>query len=253
LNGVMPATRSHLRLIEDADLRPGASRIDEAEEKRRVLPVVRALACAGVSVSIDTTRARTAESALAAGAMLVNDVSGGLADPDMGRVVADAEVPYVAMHWRGPSESMARLATYKDVVSEVVDELTAQVDALLKQGLSTDQIVLDPGLGFAKRPEHDWALLVGIDRIRALGFPVLIGASRKSFLGELTRTPNGVCPPDDRDTLTAAVTALAVGAGISWFRVHDVKANRHAILVAQEWRSVRRGWVGRSGSTSNFS
>jgi dihydropteroate synthase len=192
-----------------------------------------------VAVSIDTMRASTAAAALEAGAMLVNDVSGG-ADPGMARALSDAGVPYVVMHWRAPSAEMARYASYGDVGTEVRGELEARVDALLRRGVAAEQIILDPGLGFAKRPEHDWQLLAGLERIVALGFPVLVGASRKSFLGELTRPLDGVVPPGGRDTLTAAVTALAMVAGASWIRVHDIGANREAALVAQAWADAKR-------------
>jgi dihydropteroate synthase len=165
--------------------RPGADRVDAAEECHRVLPVVRELAAAGVRVSIDTTRARVAEAALGVGAGMVNDVSGGLADPAMADVVAQARVPWVLMHWRGPSRRMYAPATYRDVVEEVRDELITRVDAAVAAGVDTDRLILDPGLGFAKRPEHDWALLRGLDAIVGLGLPVLVGASRKSFLGQL--------------------------------------------------------------------
>lgn len=165
--------------------RPGAPRVPEDEELRRVLPVVRALADEGAVVSVDTTRPAVAEAALAAGAVVVNDVSGGLADPAMPRLVAEAGVVYVAMHWRGPSDVMDSLATYDDVVRDVRDELAARLDALVAAGVRPEQVVLDPGLGFAKPGSDNWPLLAHLDVLAALGRPVLVGASRKRFLGHL--------------------------------------------------------------------
>ncbi|NIL84644.1 dihydropteroate synthase [Rhodococcus sp. 06-221-2] len=226
------ADGAHVVDIGGESTRPGACRIDATEELRRVLPVVETLARAGVTVSIDTMRARTAAAALEAGAQMVNDVSGGLADPDMGRVIADSGTQYVVMHWRAFSTDMAYHCSYDDVTADVRRELAVRVDSLLSRGVDAGQLILDPGLGFAKRPEHNWQLLARLDRIVSLGFPVLVGASRKSFLGELTRTAEGVTPPEERDSLTATVTAFSVAAGASWVRVHDVSASRNAALVA---------------------
>jgi len=214
--------------------RPGADRVAPDVEIARVLPVIRGLSSAGVVVSVDTTRARVAEAALAAGAVVVNDVSGGLADPDMARVVADAGVPWILMHWRGYSKDMDSLATYDDVVADVRTELSQRVDAALAAGVSADALVLDPGLGFAKQADHNWALLRHLDVLRAMGFPVLVGASRKRFLGTLLADKEGVPrPPDGREEATAAVSALAAAAGAWGVRVHDVRRSLDAVKVAE--------------------
>ncbi|HEX8519795.1 MAG TPA: dihydropteroate synthase [Pseudonocardia sp.] len=213
--------------------RPGAQRVDAAEERRRVLPVVRELVAERVPVSIDTTRAEVAEAALEAGATVVNDVSGGLADPDMARVVAQARVPWILMHWRGHSDRMADLATYEDVLGEVRAELVARVDAAVLAGVDPDRIVLDPGLGFAKTAAHNWALLRRLDVLVELGFPVLVGASRKRFLGELLADAAGrPRPPDGREVATAELSAVAARAGAWGVRVHDVAASMDAVAVA---------------------
>ena len=212
--------------------RPGAGRVEVDEELRRVLPVVAELARSGVAVSIDTTRARVAVAALRAGAVMVNDVSGGLADPAMARVVADAGVPWVLMHRRGDSRDMYAEATYDDVAADVRRELCARVDAALAAGVAAEQIVVDPGLGFAKQPEHDLALLAGLDRITGLGFPVLVGASRKRFLGALLAAPDGQPrPPVQRDSATLATSVLAARAGAWGVRVHDVAGSADAVRV----------------------
>jgi dihydropteroate synthase len=223
--------------------RPGARRVPAGEELRRVLPVISALAAAGVPVSVDTMRAEVAGAALAAGACLVNDVSGGLADPQMPRLVARAGVAYVVMHWRGHSRDMAQRAVYRDVVGEVRDELRQRVDAIVAEGVDPSRIILDPGLGFAKNPAHNWAMLTRLNEIAALGggrsFPVLIGASRKSFLGTLLALPDGTPRPfAGRDTATAAVTALAAAAGAWGVRVHEVAGNADAVRVAMAWRTA---------------
>ena len=220
--------------------RPGAQRIDEAEELRRIGPVVTELVRAGLTVSIDTMRARVAEFALDAGAQLVNDVSGGLADPDMPRLVAAAGVTYVVVHWRGPSRDMYARAVYADVVTEVRDELAKRVDAVVHAGVDPGHIVLDPGLGFGKRPEHNWPLLARLAELGTLAegtFPVLVGASRKRFLGNLLADPDGTPRPfADSDGATVAVTALAAAAGAWCVRVHQVPPNVDAVLVAAAWR-----------------
>jgi dihydropteroate synthase len=219
--------------------RPGADRIPAAEESERVLPVVRELAEAGVLVSIDTTRAAVAEAALRAGAEIVNDVSGGLADPAMARLVASAGVPWVLMHWRGHSRDMQELATYDDVVTDVSRELTARVDDALAAGVDVDQLVLDPGLGFAKTPEHNWALLAHLDVLGGLGFPVLIGTSRKSFLGWLLAAPDGSARPvSEREDATVATTTLAAAAGVWGVRVHQVRPSLDAIAVVGAVRAM---------------
>jgi dihydropteroate synthase len=224
--------------------RPGAPRIDVDEELRRVGPVVAELAAAGVPVSVDTMRARVAEAALAAGARLVNDVSGGLADPQMTRLVAEAKVPYVVMHWRGHSRQMQDLAVYEDVVHEVRAELRQRVDAVLARGVGPELVIVDPGLGFAKLPEHNWSLLAALDEISQLGgagspFPVLIGASRKRFLGRLLAASDGAPRPfAGCDDATVAVSALAAAAGAWCVRVHTVPGNADAVRVAERWRQA---------------
>jgi len=223
--------------------RPGAERIPLDEELRRVLPVVRELASLGVLVSIDTMRAEVAAQALAAGAILVNDVSGGLADPEMLGFVATTHLPYVVMHWRGPSTVMAGLAEYDDVVRDVRAELGARLEATVSAGIDPAYVVLDPGLGFAKDAGHNWSLLAHLDEIAALGRPLLVGASRKRFLGELvTGSPadagSGAGTAADRDGTTAAVTALAAAAGTWCIRVHEPAPSRDAVAVAARWRSA---------------
>ncbi|GGO57172.1 dihydropteroate synthase [Streptomyces lasiicapitis] len=214
--------------------RPGAPRVDEDEELRRVVPVVRGLAAEGVTVSVDTMRARVAQQALAAGAVLVNDVSGGLADPDMVPAVAAAQAPFVVMHWRGFLTDIHARPSYEDVVSEVVDELHARVEAAIAGGIAPERIVVDPGLGFSKDAEHDLALLARIDRLLALGRPILVAASRKRFLGRVLAGPEGAPPPArERDAATAAVSALAAHQGAWAVRVHEVRATADAVRVAQ--------------------
>ena len=223
--------------------RPGAQRIDEAEELRRIGPVVTELVRAGLSVSIDTMRARVAGYAIDAGVQLVNDVSGGLADPDMPRLVAAAGVSYVVVHWRGHSRDMYSRAVYADVVSEVRDELSRRVDAVVHAGMDPRRIVVDPGLGFGKRPEHNWPLLTHLAELGALPagtFPVLVGASRKRFLGNLLAGPAGdeqgtPRPFAESDGATVAVTALAAAAGAWCVRVHEVSLNADAVRVAAAW------------------
>jgi dihydropteroate synthase len=218
--------------------RPGAQRVEAGQEAQRVLPVIKELTAAGVPTSVDTTRAEVAAAALDAGATVVNDVSGGLADPDMARVVAEAGVPWVLMHWRGPSAAMDRLADYDDVVADVSAELLARVDAAVSAGVDPAAIVLDPGLGFAKTARHNWALLNRLPELLVLGFPVLLGASRKRFLGALLADPQGEPrPPDGREVATAVVTALAASAGVWGVRVHDVGASLDAIAVARAWEA----------------
>jgi dihydropteroate synthase len=216
--------------------RPGAGRVDPVLERQRVLPVIKELVAQGVPVSIDTTRAEVAEAAVEAGASVVNDVSGGLADPRMAAAVAALEVPWILMHWRGPSAGMNALAGYADVVAEVRDELAARVDAAVLAGVDPARLVLDPGLGFAKTATHNWALLRRLDVLVGLGFPVLVGASRKRFLGELLAGADGaVRDMPGRDTATAATSALAAQAGAWGVRVHDVAGSRDAVAVAGAW------------------
>jgi dihydropteroate synthase len=217
--------------------RPGAARVSPDEEVRRVEPVVAALAAAGVVVSIDTMRASTAEAALAAGARLVNDVSGGRADRDLPVVVASAGVPYVVMHWRAHSAEMQQHADYVDVVREVRDELRERVDEVVAAGVPPEHIVVDPGIGFAKTAEHNWTLLAHLDQLHGLGRPVLVGASRKSFLGALLADEHGPRPTPARDDATAAVTVVAALAGAWGVRVHDVRASVDAVRVVARLRA----------------
>jgi dihydropteroate synthase len=216
--------------------RPGAERVDQDEEIRRVLPVVRELASDGVVVSIDTMWARTAEAAIDAGATMINDVSGGLADEGMARVAALADVPFVAMHWRGHSTDMNSLAVYSSVRADVRHELLARVDALVAAGVAAHRIILDPGLGFAKNARHNWELVAHLDELRTLGFPLLVGASRKRFLADTV--PDGASVLD-RDPATAAVSALAAAAGAWGVRVHDVRSTRIALAVHEAVRRAR--------------
>ncbi|SDF17323.1 dihydropteroate synthase [Blastococcus fimeti] len=220
--------------------RPGADRVDAREECGRVVPVIRELSAAGVRTSVDTTRAEVAEAALAAGAQLVNDVSGGLADTNMAELVAGARVPWVLMHWRGHSREMYAAAQYGDVVTEVCAELTARVEDVVAAGVAPEQLVLDPGLGFAKRAEHNWALLAGLERLTALGLPVLVGASRKTFLGRLLAGPDGAPrPADERDAATLATTVLAAEAGAWGVRVHDAAASVDALRTLDAVRAAK--------------
>jgi dihydropteroate synthase len=225
--------------------RPGALRISEDEELRRVGPVISALAGAGVVVSIDTMRVRVAERAIADGARLVNDVSGGLADPGMVGLIAESRVPYVVMHWRGHSVDMQDRAVYVDVVKEVTAELSQRVTALAAAGIDPGQLIVDPGLGFAKLPGHSWTLL---SRLREIGcldhpaapFPVLVGASRKGFIARLLGTdPQTPRPFAECDNATAALTMYAAMAGAWCVRVHSVPGNADAVRIAARLREER--------------
>ncbi|GAA2346365.1 dihydropteroate synthase [Streptomyces cuspidosporus] len=214
--------------------RPGATRVDETEELRRVVPVVRELAAAGLLVSVDTMRASVAERAVEAGARLVNDVSGGGADPAMVPMVAAAEVPFVVMHWRGQSIDMNNRAAYGDVVGEVVAELRASLERAVAGGIDPERIVLDPGLGFAKDAEHDLALVARLGALRELGRPLLVAASRKRFLGRVLAGDGGSPPPArERDAATAAVSAIVAREGAWAVRVHEVRASADAVRVAR--------------------
>ncbi|MEV0805622.1 dihydropteroate synthase [Micromonospora sp. NPDC050200] len=218
--------------------RPGADRVDAATEAARVVPVIRELVAAGVAVSIDTSRALVAEAALTAGAAVVNDVSGGLADPDMARVVRDAGCPWVLMHWRGHSRGMRELASYTDVVDDVRAELGQRVDEALAAGVAADRIIVDPGLGFAKTAAHNWELSARLPELVALGFPLLFGASRKSYLGRLLADADGEPRPTaGREAATAATSLLAVAAGAWGVRVHDVRGTADALAV---WQATGR-------------
>ncbi|KXO97585.1 dihydropteroate synthase [Tsukamurella tyrosinosolvens] len=219
--------------------RPGAHRVPADVERDRVVPVISALAAEGIAVSVDTMRASVAAAALDAGAAIVNDVSGGRADPDMTRVVADSDAPWILMHWRpspgAPGPMWAgihhEITEYDDVVAEVRDELLHQADAAIAAGIAPERIVLDPGLGFAKNATHNWALLRGLPTLQDTGFRVLVGASRKRFLGELL----GGREPAGREVATAAVSALAAQAGVWGVRVHDVRSTADAIAVTEAW------------------
>lgn len=216
--------------------RPGITRTEPVEELRRVLPVVRALAGAGVVVSVDTMRAEVAEATLAAGAAIINDVSGGLADPRMLPVVADHDAGYISMHWRDHSDTMQSLARYDDVVTDVRDEMAARIEAALAAGVREANLVIDPGLGFAKTAEHNWDLLRHLEVFSELGFPVLIGASRKQFLGRLLADEDRLRPPRQRDVATVAITTLLAVDRIWAVRTHTARPHRDAIAVVEAMR-----------------
>lgn len=216
-----------LRLIsEGADIvdvggestRPGADRVSPAEEQRRVINVITKLADSGKPISIDTMRASTARAAVVAGASIINDVSGGLADESMLETAAELKVPYIAMHWRGHSKEMNSLAKYANVVDEVISELQLRIDAALAAGIAKNNLIIDPGIGFAKEATDNWAIIEEIDRFVALGYPVLVGASRKRFLGG--------DDPTAREAATVALTKRLSQSGIWAVRVHGVSANR---------------------------
>ncbi|MGW3186021.1 dihydropteroate synthase [Kitasatospora sp. NPDC001119] len=221
--------------------RPGARRVPVEEELARVLPVVRGLARQGVLVSIDTMRARVAEAAVDAGARIVNDVSGGRADEAMAKTAARAGVPFVVMHWRGQSQGMDDLADYGDVVAEVVAEVGRQLDAVVSAGVDPEQVVLDPGLGFAKGRSDDWALLAALDAWAVLDRPLLVGPSRKRFLGELLADPatGEPRPARERDDATSAAAVLAAAQGAWAVRVHEVRAAADAVRVEAAVRAHR--------------
>ncbi len=227
---------AHLIDVGGESTRPGATRISGDEECGRVIPVINGLVAAGIPVSIDTMRASTACAAVEHGACIVNDVSGGLADPAMLPAVAELGVPIILMHWRAHSHEMQNWASYDDVVAEVSTELSARVDAALAAGIARDRIILDPGLGFAKEAGHNWALLHALPRIIGLGFPVLVGASRKRFLGALLADDAGA-PREalERDGASAVISALAAEHGAWAVRVHDVPSTHDALLVQRAW------------------
>ncbi len=211
--------------------RPGSERISSEEEGARVIPVISALKELGAVISVDTTRSEIAKLAIDAGATYVNDISGGLSDAKMASIIAShPQVQYIAMHWRGESKDMQLRAIYKDVVNEVRDELEARTHALISAGVSPDQIILDPGIGFAKTSAHNWELLRQIDRLQLLGYPILVGVSRKRFLGELVGSSN----PDDRDSATVALTTELARKGVWGVRTHSVKPHLDAIKVVKE-------------------
>jgi dihydropteroate synthase len=239
-------------VVDGADLvdvggestRPGAHRVDVDEELRRVLPVVRGLVAEKVVVSIDTMRADVAAACIDAGADVVNDVSGGLAEDGMAAVVAAARTAYVAMHWRGHSVDMDSRAVYADVTTEVVDELRGRLDALEAAGVDLDRVVVDPGLGFAKDADQSWTVLARLAELDVLGRPVLVGASRKGFLGRLLAGPDGAPrPAAEREDATTAVSTLAAAHGAWAVRVHRARASRDAVEVVAAIASARSGWA----------
>jgi dihydropteroate synthase len=228
--------RAEVMIAEGVDIidvggestKPGADRVTEEEETSRVIPVITELAKKDVPLSIDTTRAAVAEKAIRAGATYVNDVSGGLADPAMYALIAKSpKVQYIIMHWRTHSKNMQELATYKDVVKEVKEELEERINSAIEAGVDPEQIIIDPGIGFSKLSEHNWELLRNIDRLALLGYPILIGASRKRFLGELTGATN----PDDREAASIAITAMVAKQNVWGVRTHSVKPHRDAIAT----------------------
>ena len=243
-DAVEQGTRLHEQGADLVDVggestRPGAGRVPAEEEQARLLPVVRELAGAGVRVSVDTMRASTASLAVEAGAVLVNDVSGGLADPEMLAEVARLGVPYVLMHWRGHSATMQQRTAYDDVVGDVSAELLRQRDAAVDAGIASGRIALDPGIGFAKTADQNWAVLQRLDRLHELGQPLLVATSRKRFLGELLAADDNragdLRPPLERDDATAATAALAAMQGAWCVRVHAVRASADAVRVAARW------------------
>ena len=201
--------------------RPGADRVSEAEEIVRTIPVITELAKHGVKISIDTMRASTAEAAISAGASIINDVSGGLADPLMLQTAARLQVPYIAMHWRGQSKDMNSRAVYTDVVIDVISELQERITAALDAGIDPNNLIIDPGLGFAKEADHNWAIIDAVDDFVALGYPVLIGASRKRFLGGDS--------PDEREQATIDLTKRLASTGVWAVRVHSVKPHKEVL------------------------
>jgi dihydropteroate synthase len=242
------AVRHGLDLVrEGADIveiggestRPGAARPEVSEELRRVLPVIEGLAASGAVVSIDTMRSAVAAEAIDAGARLINDVSGGRADPAILALVAKRELPYICMHWRGHAEVMQSRAVYADVVTDVCRELAEQVVVAERAGIARDQLIIDPGFGFAKTGEHNWELLRRLDELDELGLPLLVGVSRKAFLGTLLAGPDG-SPRSarERDDATTALTTAVALHGVWGVRVHSVRASRDAVSVAQQLSST---------------
>ena len=234
-------TQGRRLIAEGADIidvggestRPGAERISEEEELARVIPVITELVKDGAVVSVDTMRSEVAKAAITAGALYVNDVSGGLSDLKMAAVIAaNPKMQYIVMHWRGHSKDMQKQAVYEDVVKEVKDELDERVTNLLTQGVLAEQIILDPGLGFAKETEHNWQILKNIERFQLLGYPLLVGASRKRFLGELINAKD----TDNREAATIALTTELARLKVWGVRTHGVKAHQDAISVIERLR-----------------
>jgi len=234
-------TQGRRLIAEGADIidvggestRPGANRVTEEEELARVIPVITELVKDGAIISVDTMRSAVATAAIKAGALYVNDVSGGLADEKMAKLIANnPKIQYIVMHWRGHSKDMQKQAVYADVVKEVMDELDERVSLLLKSGVLAEQIILDPGIGFAKESDHNWKILQNIERLQLLGYPLLIGASRKRFLGELLNTSD----TDSREAATIALTTELARLKIWGVRTHTVKAHQDAISVIERLR-----------------
>ncbi|WP_349426012.1 dihydropteroate synthase [Microbacterium sp. LWS13-1.2] len=234
------ADGAHLLDVGGESTRPGAERVDPRVERERVLPVVRALADAGVVVSIDTMNAPTAVAAVEAGARIVNDVSGGLADPEMLAAVAATDADIALSHWRGHSTYMYARAQYGDVVDEVVTELRARIEAAASAGIAPSRVIVDPGIGFGKKGAQNWAMLRGLDRLVGVGPRVLLGTSRKKFLAEALADDPAEAAEARRDLATAVTSALAAQAGAWAVRVHDVAGTRDALTVARAWQEGSR-------------
>jgi len=239
-NDAQIATNHALQMIVDgADIidiggestRPGSERISVQEELDRVLPVITALVDSGAVMSIDTMRAEVARAAIDAGACMVNDVSGGKSDPEMLDYVATLDTPYILMHWRGPSNIMNTLTDYADVVADVTAEINQQVDVAIAAGIARERIAIDPGIGFAKTVDQNWPILKHLGVLEDLGLPILMGASRKKFLGELLAKDGIVRDSDDRESATTAISTLMAARGLWAVRVHDVKSSSDAISV----------------------
>lgn len=236
----LAAQGAHIVDVGGESTRPGASRVEPEVETSRVVPVVKELAAQGITVSIDTMHARVARAALENGAQIVNDVSGGRADPAMAPLIVEFGAPWVLMHWRPVSaDSPHQVPKYRDVVTEVRADLLASVDDAVAAGVDPAKLVIDPGLGFAKTGQHNWALLHGLSELVSAGVPVLIGASRKRFLGALLAGSDGaVRPPAGRETATAVISALAAVHGVWGVRVHDVRASVDALKVVDAWQGA---------------
>jgi dihydropteroate synthase len=217
--------------------RPGAERVSVEEEQLRIIPVIQTLVRSGAVISVDTMNAATAILAVEHGATYINDVSGGLADFFMPKVVADSGALYIASHWRGHSVDMDNQAIYKDAPTDITRELGERVDALLEAGVKPENLILDPGLGFAKNEQHNWQMLGRLDELQALGYPLLIGASRKRFLAALLPENASM---EDRDAASVAVSVLAARAGVWGVRVHDVARTRSALRVLESWNEGSR-------------
>ena len=213
--------------------RPGAQRVTLEDELNRVIPVVKALTNQGVVVSVDTMRSEVAQAAFDVGAQIINDVSAGQADEGMLPAVAKMDIPFISMHWRGHSDQMTSLTDYQDVVTDVMTEMQVQVDRALGAGIDQNSIILDPGIGFAKTVEQNWPILAHLNRFSGLGYPLVVGVSRKKFLGELLSKDGETRPVHLREHATTALTTLLASAGIWCVRVHDVLAARDAISVVE--------------------